>query len=92
MGCPHFYEWEDCPSCNPEGTRSNMSVKTNKVSRWEVILEASAIDIPLVVNSIDGDDKNIKVRLGNTERTVSVADWVAFANAVTSNVNYVATR
>jgi len=70
-----------------------MAVKTNKVNRWEVVLDGGdALTPNLVVNSIDGDDKNVKVRLGTTERIVSVEDWLALASAVAGNVKHVATR
>jgi hypothetical protein len=66
-----------------------MPVKTNKVNRWDVVLDGTP---DLVVNSIDGDEKIIKMRLGTIERILSVEDWLAFANAVTGNVKHVATR
>lgn len=70
-----------------------MPIKTTKVSRWEVTLEAENAATPsLAVNSIDGDEKYIRLRLGDSERILSVEDWMALVNAVRGNVKYEATR
>ncbi len=70
-----------------------MTVKTTEIKRWEVALDGDGDGTvaALVVNSIDGDENRVVVRLG-TERTVSVEDWLAFVNAIAGKVKYVATR
>lgn len=69
-----------------------MTVKTTEIKRWEVALDGDGDGAALVVNSIDGDENRVVVRLGKTERTVSVEDWLAFVNAIAGKVKYVATR
>lgn len=93
MGCSHFYEWEDCPACNPNppshATREEptmAAVKTTEINRWEVALEGNASTPTLSVNSIDGDEKNVKVRLNMLERIISVEDWLAFVNGVAGKI------
>lgn len=65
-----------------------MPVKTEVMNRWEVRLD----DASLSVNSIDADDKSVKIRLGSVERIISVQDWVALVNAVGTKVKYTAPR
>lgn len=69
-----------------------MTVKTTEVNRWEVMLEGDATTTYLAVNSVDGDDKHVKVRIGTTERIVSVGDWAAFASAVSGKIRVTAVR
>ena len=45
-----------------------MPVKVETVSRWEARLEGDASVPSLSVNSIDADEKSVKVKLGTTER------------------------
>ena len=66
-----------------------MPVKTEVVNRWECRLDG---DLPLSVNSIDADEKSVKIRLGTTERIISVEDWMSLVAAVNGKVKYTATR
>jgi hypothetical protein len=69
-----------------------MPVKTEVVNRWECRLDGNAIAEPLSVNSIDADETAVKVRLGTTERIVTVEDWMGLVAAVNGKVKYTATR
>lgn len=63
-----------------------MPVKVGVINRWEAMLEGDASTPGLTVNSIDGDEKSIKIRLGTTERIVTVEDWMGLVNAVNGKV------
>lgn len=69
-----------------------MPVKTEVVNRWEARLDGDASVPSLSVNSIDADEKSVKVRLGTTERIVSVEDWMAIVAAINGKVKYTAKR
>lgn len=69
-----------------------MPVKTEVVNRWECRLEGDASTEQLSVNSIDADEKPVKVRLGTVERILTVEDWMALVTAVNDKVKYNATR
>lgn len=69
-----------------------MPVKTEVVNRWEVRLDGDATTPTLSFNSIDSDEKSVKVRLGTTERIITSEDWMALVNAIGSKVKYTATR
>lgn len=69
-----------------------MPVKVETVSRWEARLEGDASVPSLSVNSIDADEKSVKVKLGTTERILTVEDWMALVTAVNGKVKYTATR
>lgn len=69
-----------------------MPVKVARVNRWEAVLEGNASVPSFSVNSIDNDEKSIKVRLGNVERILTVEEWMSLATAVRGNVKYEAKR
>lgn len=90
MGCSHFYEWEDCPVCNPNGnglaekSDPTMKVKVTEIHSWHVSLDGDVP--PFRVNSVDGHEGSVKVTLGTSERIVAVTDWLAFAKAVEDKI------
>jgi len=69
-----------------------MPVKTVVVNRWEVQLDGDLSTPSFSVTPIDADDKSITIRLGTTERTVTVEDWVELNSAVRSKVKYTVKR
>jgi hypothetical protein len=76
----------------PNDGEKAMPVKIEVVNRWEARLDGDASVPSLSVNSIDSDDKSVKVRLGTTERILTVEDWMGLVTAVQDKIKYSATR
>lgn len=69
-----------------------MPVKVETVNRWEARIEGGDSVPSLSVNSIDADEKSVKVKLGTAERILTVEDWMALVAAVNGRVKHTATR